>query len=264
MFVLLVLRDTLRLPPAELHPQIKSTLADHIHAKYANKVLTNQGLCICVHGLDSVGPPIIYGSDGAAHVRVQFRLAVFRPFAGEVLTARVKACDPTGILVSVEFFDHIFIPAHELQYPSHFNKQEQLWVWQYQGHELFMDLEEEIRVRVTDLRFTRQRAGPQLTEEELAVMAPGAAAATLAPSVVEAAAAKKAQKKPTIASFEPPMKVIVSGSSMRCSACVCRTWSSARLRRQDAVEAAGLRLNSCIASSLERAAFSCSVVSFVQ
>jgi len=210
MFVLLVLRDTLRVPPAELHPQIKSTLCDHVHVKYANKVLADQGLCICVHGLDSVGPPIIYGGDGAAHVRVQFRLVVFRPFAGEVLTARVKACDATGLLVSVDFFDHIFIPAHELQYPSHFDKTEQLWVWQYQGHELFMDLEEEIRIRVIDIKFTKQKGGPQLTEEELAVMAPGASAATLSPAIVEAAKARKAQKKPTIASFEPPMKVIAS------------------------------------------------------
>jgi len=38
MFVLVVLRDTLRLPPDEMQPHIKSTLQDHIHAKYANKV----------------------------------------------------------------------------------------------------------------------------------------------------------------------------------------------------------------------------------
>ena len=83
------------------------------------QVLASQGLCIALHGLDSVGPPIIYGLDGAAHIRVQFRLVIFRPFASEVIMGKVKACDATGILVSVEFFDHIFIPAHELQYPSH-------------------------------------------------------------------------------------------------------------------------------------------------
>lgn len=83
------------------------------------QVLANQGLCIALHGMDSVGPPIIYGGDGAAHIRVQFRLIVFRPFASEVIVAKVKACDATGLLVSVDFFDHIFIPAHELQYPSH-------------------------------------------------------------------------------------------------------------------------------------------------
>jgi hypothetical protein len=81
-----------------------------------------------------------------------------------------------------------------------------------------MDLDEPIRVRVTDLKFTQQQGGPSLTEEELAVMAPGAAAATLAPSVVEAAAAKKTPKKPTIANFEPPMKVIVRGhSTVQCA-----------------------------------------------
>ena len=174
------------------------------------QVLAAQGLCIALHGLDSVGPPIIYGLDGAAHIRVQFRLILFRPFASEVIMGKIKACDATGILVSVDFFDHIFLPAGELQYPSHFDKSEGLWVWRYQGHDLFMDLEESIRVRITGVKFEVQKGGPSLTEEELAVMAPGSAAGTLAPSVVEAAAAKKIVKKPTIANFEPPMKVMAS------------------------------------------------------
>lgn len=174
------------------------------------QVLSSQGLCIALHGLDSVGPPIIYGLDGAAHIRVQFRLILFRPFASEVVMGKIKACDATGILVSVDFFDHIFVPASELQYPSHFDRAEGLWVWRYQGHDLFMDLEEDIRVRITGVKFEQQKGGPSLTEEELAVMAPGSAAGTLAPAVVEAAAAKKLVKKPTIANFEPPMKVMAS------------------------------------------------------
>jgi DNA-directed RNA polymerase subunit E'/Rpb7 len=99
-----------------------------VHFWAAAQVLTSQGLCICIHGLDSVGPPILYGGDGAAHIRVQFRLVVFRPFASEVIVGRVKGCDQTGLLVSVEFFDHIFIPAAELQFPSEFDPKEKLWV----------------------------------------------------------------------------------------------------------------------------------------
>jgi DNA-directed RNA polymerase subunit E'/Rpb7 len=38
MFVLLVLRDTLRLPPPQLRPEIKDSLKDLLHTKYANKV----------------------------------------------------------------------------------------------------------------------------------------------------------------------------------------------------------------------------------
>jgi len=154
MFVLMLLKDTFRIPPNQLTPLIKNSILDHINAKYANKVrresaqrqsknsqppphsahfpcllaastatalqvLASQGLCICAQGLDTVGPPLIYGGDGAAHIRVAFRLIVFRPFASEVIVGRVKACDATGLLVSLDFFDHIFVPAHELQYPSH-------------------------------------------------------------------------------------------------------------------------------------------------
>jgi len=215
MFVLMVLKDTLRIPPHQLTERIGTQIKDHINSKYANKVLADQGLCIALHGLDHTGPPIIYGLDGAAHIRVQFRLVVFRPFPAEVVVGKVKACDATGLLVSVEFFEHIFVPAQELQYPSHFDKDEQLWVWQYQGHDLFLDLEEPIRVRVTGIQYQRHRGtGPMLnvSEEEIAAATGGnaAAIATVAPHVREAAAAKKKHVKPTIASFEPPMKVMAS------------------------------------------------------
>ena len=38
MFVLMVLKDTLRIPPSELTPKIKYAIQDHINQKYANKV----------------------------------------------------------------------------------------------------------------------------------------------------------------------------------------------------------------------------------
>lgn len=119
MFVLIVLRDTFRIPPNELTSFIKNSINDHINSKYSNKVLASQGLCIALHGIDHVGPPIIYGGDGAAHIRLSFRYILFRPFTGQIIVGKVKASDATGILVSLEFFDHIFIPAQELQYPSH-------------------------------------------------------------------------------------------------------------------------------------------------
>jgi DNA-directed RNA polymerase III subunit RPC8 len=39
-------------------------------------------------------------------------MTVFRPFVGEVLTGRIIAATHTGIRISLEFFDDIFIPAH--------------------------------------------------------------------------------------------------------------------------------------------------------
>jgi len=47
----------------------------------------------------------------------EFRMTVFRPFVGEVLTGRIMAATHRGIRISLEFFDDIFIPGH-LIFPS--------------------------------------------------------------------------------------------------------------------------------------------------
>ena len=44
----------------------------------------------------------------------EFRMTVFRPFVGEVLSGRIMAATHRGIRISLEFFDDIFIPDHLL------------------------------------------------------------------------------------------------------------------------------------------------------
>jgi|SRR5277367_5981863 DNA-directed RNA polymerase III subunit RPC8 len=44
----------------------------------------------------------------------EFRMTVFRPFVGEVLSGRIMAATHRGIRISLEFFDDIFIPEHLL------------------------------------------------------------------------------------------------------------------------------------------------------
>ena len=59
--------------------------------------------------------------------------------------------------VSLGFFDDIFIPQEYLQQKSKFVDAEQLWVWEYEteegNHDLFMDINEEIRFRVIKEEF---------------------------------------------------------------------------------------------------------------
>lgn len=67
-----------------------------------------------------------------------------------------------NIVVTLNFFDDILIPAESLQHPSRFDEDEQLWVWQYSDdeggdsnhHDLFMDKGESIRFKVIDEKFT--------------------------------------------------------------------------------------------------------------
>lgn len=97
---------------------------------------------------------------------MKFRYVVFHPFIDEVLVGRIKACSHEGVTVSMEFFDDIIIPYEYLQQPSKFDEEEQLWVWEYETeegtHDLFMDINEEIRFRVIDETFTDMTpAGPE-------------------------------------------------------------------------------------------------------
>lgn len=41
-------------------------------------------------------------------------MIVFRPFKGEVLIGKIRSATPSGINVSTEFFDDIFVPFEEL------------------------------------------------------------------------------------------------------------------------------------------------------
>lgn len=102
---------------------------------------------------------------------VHFRFVVFRPFIDEILTGRIRSCNHEGLQVSMEFFDDIVIPYEYLQQPSKFDEDEQLWVWEYateQGtHDMFMDVNEEIRFRVVDEIFTDlSPAGPEMLSEK--------------------------------------------------------------------------------------------------
>lgn len=54
---------------------------------------------------------------------------MFKPFRGEIITGKVRACTEDGVHVSLGFFEDVFIPHTELQEPSEF--QQGLWVWRY-------------------------------------------------------------------------------------------------------------------------------------
>lgn len=111
--------------------------------------------------------------DGSSHTDVIFRYIVFRPEIGSLLTGKIKSCSRDGIIVTLGFFDDIFIPKDELQHPSRFEETEQAWVWEYpvedseqdSKHDLFMDVGETIKFRIIDEEFTESEpTGPPETE----------------------------------------------------------------------------------------------------
>jgi len=159
MFVLVELKDTVRIPPSNFKFKLNDVIADELNRKLANKVYKDVGLCITLHDITKIEESYIFPGDGASHTKVTFRFIVFRPWMEEILIGKIRSCSPEGVHVTLGFFEDIVIPPHKLQHPSRFDQMEQAWVWIYKTedgkiHDLFMDAGEVIRFRVVKEMFT--------------------------------------------------------------------------------------------------------------
>ncbi|KAJ2000954.1 DNA-directed RNA polymerase III complex subunit Rpc25 [Coemansia thaxteri] len=153
MFVLAVLRDTLKIIPSEFTKSREDALKDEINQKYTNRVLHDIGLCMMAHDLLEIDEGYVQHSEGCIWVKVKFRLVVFRPFKDEILVGRVRSANSEGVQVTMGFFDDITIPANQMPQGSEFDSTEGIWVWRFEGNELFMDLDEQVRFQVLDETF---------------------------------------------------------------------------------------------------------------
>lgn len=117
MFILIKIKDKIRIDPKLFYKEYSLAATDEIHKKYSGKVLPNHGLCVSVYDIQELGDPFIIPSDGATYSTVIFRLVVFKPWIGEILTGTITHCDyKMGIKVSLgDFFHDIIIPPHLLQ-----------------------------------------------------------------------------------------------------------------------------------------------------
>ncbi|XP_070579324.1 DNA-directed RNA polymerase III subunit RPC8-like [Ptychodera flava] len=157
MFVLAEMTDTVRIAPWQFNTKLNDAIAEVLNKKLANKVVHNVGLCIALHDITKLEDSYLFPGDGASHTKVHFRYIVFRPFMDEILIGKIRSCSRDGVHVSLGFFDDVLIAPDSLQEPKRFDEAEQLWVWEYETeegtHDLFMDINEEIRFRVIDETF---------------------------------------------------------------------------------------------------------------
>ncbi|CAM9174572.1 unnamed protein product, partial [Heterosigma akashiwo] len=135
MFVLAVVKDSVKIHPSAFDKNQIQALTEEIDHKYANKVILDVGLCICLFDFEHIGDAYIYPLDGSAHYKATFRLLVFRPFVGEIITGRISSQSKEGIKVSLGFTDDIIVPSYLLQAPSQFDPEERAWTWKYQDED---------------------------------------------------------------------------------------------------------------------------------
>ncbi|CAG9763345.1 unnamed protein product [Ceutorhynchus assimilis] len=172
MFILTEMKNVTRILPENFNMKLNDAIVRELNKKLANKVVLNVGLCIALFDITSLKESFIIPGDGASHTIVNFRYIVFRPFMEEILVGKIRSCNENGVHVTLGFFDDILIPPNALQHPSKFNETEQAWVWEYDTgdggkHDLFMDIGDCLRFRVTAESFTETcPPGPSGLQEE--------------------------------------------------------------------------------------------------
>lgn len=126
--------------------------------KYVNKVIPNIGLGVSFFDFTSVGEPYIYPGAGSAIRLVAFRLVVFKPFVGEVMTGKVTEISHEGMRISIDFFDDISISGTQLQHPSVYDPTKNQWTWTYDDGEnqtpFVTEVGDEVRFKVRAVSFT--------------------------------------------------------------------------------------------------------------
>ncbi|KAK4451499.1 RNA polymerase III subunit Rpc25-domain-containing protein [Podospora aff. communis PSN243] len=148
MFILTKIADLVQISPQDFGKESIVALEDNLNAKYANKVIQNIGLCVCLWDITWTSEGLIGQGDGFVNVNVECHMVVFRPFKGEVIVARIARQSREGINLATDFFHDIFVPWSELPDGSEFEAKEGLWVWKEEDQELFYDNNEMVRLQV--------------------------------------------------------------------------------------------------------------------
>ncbi|CAI9288270.1 unnamed protein product [Lactuca saligna] len=143
----------------------KISIKGELEALFLDKIIKDLGLCISVYDIQSIDGGFIFANEGAPTYTVKFRLIIFQPFVGEIISAKLKESNADGIRLSVGFFDDIYIPVFLLPSPitaepDSENKNQVKWIWKYDGAEYLIDGYDEIRFRVHKVKF------PEIPKEQ--------------------------------------------------------------------------------------------------
>ena len=67
------------------------------HVDLFLQVLQDIGLCIAMHDIISASEGFIHHGDGCSYVTVHFRMVIFRPFVGEIITGKIRSSSQEGV-----------------------------------------------------------------------------------------------------------------------------------------------------------------------
>ncbi|KAK9950976.1 hypothetical protein M0R45_006439 [Rubus argutus] len=159
MFYLSRIEHSLRLPPHLLSLRLQDAVMGELEKLFLDKVIANLGLCVSVYDIQSIKDHFILPNDGHPTLTVVFTLIMFRPFVGEIITAKVLESTADGLRLSLGFFDDIYIPSHRLPTPSHkkdnLKKNSVMWYWKPSDDEFSIELKDQIRFQVESVNYPK-------------------------------------------------------------------------------------------------------------
>ncbi|CAN6720197.1 unnamed protein product [Malus baccata var. baccata] len=159
MFYLSRIEHTLRLPPHLLSLRLEDAVKGELEKIFLDKVIAKLGLCISVHSIQSIKDGFILPNDGHPTFRVEFTLIMFRPFVGEIISAKLKESTSNGLRLSLGFFDDIYVPVHLLPSPSCSEPDPEkrnnvIWIWKCpDADDLAVEWTDEIRFQVQSVTY---------------------------------------------------------------------------------------------------------------
>ncbi|RYR78958.1 hypothetical protein Ahy_A01g003820 [Arachis hypogaea] len=152
------IEHTLPLPAPQLSRPIREAIHTELEKLFLDKVIANLGLCISVYDIKSIEGGFIYPGDGAPTYTVVFNLIMFRPFVGEIMTAKLLSSDADGLRLSLGFFDDIYVPLQHLPSPNEFkaeskNSTKGTWYWKYEEQSYPVDDSDMIKFRIQNVTY---------------------------------------------------------------------------------------------------------------
>ncbi|GAB2219738.1 hypothetical protein Droror1_Dr00007375 [Drosera rotundifolia] len=114
MFFLTKMEQKLLLPPHKLNLPLEEAIKSELDQIFLDKVIANYGLCVSIYDIESIKGGIILPTEGSPTYTVVFRMIMFRPYVGEVVSAKLKEVNHDGIRLSMGFFEDIYIPSGQL------------------------------------------------------------------------------------------------------------------------------------------------------
>ncbi|CAN8295255.1 unnamed protein product [Cochlearia groenlandica] len=161
MFNLCDLEHTLRVPPHLLNLPLEDAIKSVLQNVFLDKVLSDLGLCVSFYDIKSIEGGFVLPGDGAATYKVGFRIVVFRPFVGEVISAKFKESDDAnGLRLTLGYFQDIYVPAPLIPTPNRcepdpYNRNQKRWVWEFgePKEDYIIDDSCQIRFRVESISY---------------------------------------------------------------------------------------------------------------